>query len=67
MGADVHSEEGAYDTVEDVEVDHNAIFQDRAPGSLALGWCPGINPFANLYDPAPITGVTTTVFVLELR
>jgi parallel beta-helix repeat protein len=53
LRTDVHSDEGAYNTVDNVEVDHNDVFQVRAPGSRALGWVvPGNNPYANLYDPA---------------
>jgi hypothetical protein len=50
---DVHPEEDAYNTVEGVEVDHNAILQQGGSGSRALGWVvPDGNPHANLYDPA---------------
>jgi hypothetical protein len=50
---DVHPEEGAYNTVEGVEVDHNDILQQGGTASRALWWvAPGISPYANLYDPA---------------
>jgi hypothetical protein len=49
----VHPEEGAYNTVEGVEVDHNDIVQQGGTDARALGWVvPGSNPYANLYDPA---------------
>jgi parallel beta-helix repeat protein len=53
LRTDVHPDEEAYNTVNDVEVDHNDIFQEEVAGSFALGWVvPANNPHANLYDPA---------------
>ena len=53
LRTDVHPDEDAYNTVDDVEVDNNDIFQQEVSGSLALGWVvPATNPYANLYDPA---------------
>jgi parallel beta-helix repeat protein len=50
---DVHKDEAAYNTVSNVEVYANLIFQEQAPGSLALGWVvPDANPYANLFDAA---------------
>jgi hypothetical protein len=50
---DVHPEQGAYNTVGGVEVDYNDILQQGGTASRALWWvAPGINPYANLYDPA---------------
>ena len=50
---DVHKDEAAYNTVSDIEVYANLIFQEQAPGSLALGWVvPDANPYANLFDAA---------------
>jgi parallel beta-helix repeat protein len=53
LRTDLHPDEDAYNTVNDVEVDHNDILQEEVAGSFALGWiAPGTNPYANLYDPA---------------
>jgi parallel beta-helix repeat protein len=53
LRTDMHPEQNSYNGVNDVEVDHNDIFQEEATGSFALGWVVySINPYANLYDPA---------------
>jgi parallel beta-helix repeat protein len=53
LRTDAHPDEEAYNTVNDVEVDHNDILQEELADSFALGWVvPGTNPYANLYDPS---------------